>query len=126
MTSSKPYVIRAIYEWITDNELTPYILVDATFADCRIPEEYVTDGRIIFNIAFNVVKNLDIGNDVTEFTARFSGVQIPIYFPTAAVKAIYAKENGEGTSFPDEPISRKAKHQEKKITKGKPNLTIVK
>ncbi len=130
MISNKPYLIRALYEWIADSGLTPYILVNAAFPGCHVPEAHVTNGRIIFNIAFDVVKGLVLGNESIEFTARFSGVPKSIYVPIAAVGAIYAKENGEGMAFPEEtpPQGETAATSGAKRThsKGKPNLTIVK
>jgi stringent starvation protein B len=132
MTSNKPYLIRALYEWIADNGLTPYVLVNAALPGCRVPETHVTNGRIIFNIAFDVVKGLVLGNEIIEFTARFSGVPTPISIPTASILAIYTKENGEGMAFPEEPIplgeeeSEVRKKPKASPAKGKPNLTIVK
>lgn len=129
MISNKPYLIRALYEWVTDSELTPYILVNATVQGCQFPQEHVTDGRIIFNIAFDVVEGLLLGNETIEFTARFSGVPTYICIPVAAVAAIYAKENGEGMAFPEEISSNAEASKTSPGTnraKGKPNLTIVK
>lgn len=104
MTSVKPYLVRAVYEWITDNSLTPYILVNANAPGTVVPAQYVKDGMIILNIAFQVVHELLIGNEQIEFKARFSGVPHQIYVPLAAIQAIYAKENGQGLRFDEEMI----------------------
>ncbi len=101
MTSSKPYLIRAFYEWIVDNGKTPYIVVDATDKDAQLPLEYVEDGKIILNIAPQAIKNLNMSNDWIDFLARFSGKSIAIFIPPKAVLAIYAMENGRGMVFPE-------------------------
>jgi stringent starvation protein B len=97
-TSTKPYLLRAIYEWCVDNGFTPYVsvLVDA---QTRVPMEYVRDGEIVLNIGPLATSHLVIGNDQIECTARFSGVGRDLLIPVAAVGAIYARENGHGMSF---------------------------
>lgn len=122
MTSSKAYLIRAFYEWIIDNGLTPYLLVNANAPDCLLPQEHVKDGKIIFNIAGHIVHGLLLGNDAIEFQARFSGTPRRIYVPTSAVLAIYAKENGEGMAFPEETFPTTPSTPPKR---GKPDLKIV-
>ncbi len=122
MTSSKPYLIRAFYEWIVDNGLTPYLLVNANAPDCLLPQEHIKDGKIIFNITGHIVHGLLLGNDAIEFQARFSGIPRRIYAPTSAVLAIYAKENGEGMAFPEETFPTAPKTPPKR---GKPDLKIV-
>jgi stringent starvation protein B len=124
MTPNRPYLVRALYEWITDNALIPYLLVNATVSGCRLPEAHVKDGRIVFNIAFDVVQEFLISNEGIEFTARFSGIPTYIYIPMAAVAAIYAKENGEGMAFPDDMVAEDA-NEAGSNKKGKPNLKIV-
>lgn len=99
MTSSRPYLIRAIYEWLLDNELTPYIMVDATYPEVAVPDKYIEEGKIILNITPMAVGNMAMGNTVLEFDARFSGVPYHIYIPIKAVAAIYAYENGRGMVF---------------------------
>ncbi|MEM1243422.1 MAG: ClpXP protease specificity-enhancing factor, partial [Pseudomonadota bacterium] len=99
MTSLKPYYIRAIFEWILDNELTPYLLVDASENNNYLPKEYVKDGQIVFNITPGIVQNLNITNKEVEFDARFSGRKRQIYVSTSSILAIYAKENGRGMVF---------------------------
>ncbi len=98
-TSTRPYLIRALYEWCTDNGLTPYVavLVDDTV---RVPNEYVKDGEIVLNISFDATSALKLGNDFIEFKARFAGTAREIMVPINRVIAIYARENGQGMSFP--------------------------
>lgn len=127
MISTKPYLIRAFYQWICDSDCTPYIVVNAEREGVHVPHEYIKDGKIIFNIATGTVHSLEITNDMISFQARFSGVLRQIYVPIKAVTAIYAKENGKGTVFEEQneddgnneppPVQPK---------KGKPTLKIVK
>jgi stringent starvation protein B len=129
MTSNKPYLIRAIYEWLSDNDLTPYLAVNATLPECMVPQEYVKDGQIILNIAVQAVNALLLGNDAIEFSARFGGVPRQVYVPIEAVTAIYAKENGQGIAFPEEPTTDGANESTAGPSpkkRGKPNLKIVK
>jgi stringent starvation protein B len=104
MTPPRPYLIRAFYDWIIDNNLTPYIIIDATAEGISVPQEYVKDDKIVLNIAAHVVHGLSLGNQVIQFKARFGGVPRTIFAPVAAVTAIYAKENGRGMVFTDEDI----------------------
>lgn len=99
LTSSQPYLLRAIYEWIVDNELTPYVLVDASNDDVQVPTQYVENGKIVLNIAPRAVSNLELGNEQVLFNARFAGKPMQVMFPMQAVLAIYAKENGQGMVF---------------------------
>lgn len=99
MTPSRPYLVRAIYDWLLDNNLTPYIMVDAFYPDVSVPQQHVKDGKIILNIAPAAISGLAMGNRVIEFKARFSGVPHHIYVPIMAVKAIYSYENGRGMVF---------------------------
>lgn len=102
MTPSRPYLLRAIYEWIVDNDMTPYILVDATAEEVQVPRQYVENGKIVLNVAPRAVEHLDIGNESVSFSARFSGQAFEVYFPVKATLAIYARENGQGMVFSDE------------------------
>ena len=102
MSSSRPYMIRAIHAWISDNGMTPYIVVDATDPLATVPEPHVHEGRIVLNSSYDAVSGLSIENDWISFSARFSGVSEHISFPPAAVRAIYAQENGQGMIFPEE------------------------
>lgn len=99
MTPSRPYLVRAIYEWLNDNAMTPYVLVDAARQGVEVPVAYVKDQRIVLNIAPGAVKDLFIRNDALSFSARFGGVSMRIFVPMAAVLAIYARENGQGMFF---------------------------
>ncbi|MEI7036168.1 ClpXP protease specificity-enhancing factor [Fulvimonas yonginensis] len=102
MSSNRPYLLRAIYDWITDNQLTPYLLVDATVEGVRVPPQVIKNGQVVLNIAMRAVANLELGNDFISFQARFSGVSQAIRIPVQAVLALYAQENGQGMMFPAE------------------------
>ena len=102
MTPNRPYLLRAIYDWITDNHLTPYVLVDATREGVRVPSHVVKNGQVVLNLAMRAVANLDLGNEWISFQARFSGVSQSILIPIGAVLALYAQENGQGMMFPAE------------------------
>ncbi|BDX05220.1 stringent starvation protein B [Planctobacterium marinum] len=102
MTSNRPYLIRAYYDWIVDNNLTPHLVVDANFSGVVVPNEYVKDGQIVLNVSPSACGNLQIGDVDIEFDARFSGVPRHLIVPAGAVLAIYARENGAGTMFPRE------------------------
>jgi stringent starvation protein B len=102
MTSSRPYLLQAIHDWLTDNKLTPYLLVDAEYEDVYVPVEYIQDGKIILNISYSAVQMLDIQSDCITFHARFSGKPMDIYIPMDAALALYAMENGKGMVFPEE------------------------
>lgn len=103
MVSTRPYLIRAIYEWAEDHKLTPHLLVDTTVDNVVVPMEFIEDDKIILNVAASAVVNLDLGDEYISFGARFSGVAHEIFVPTTAVRAIYARENGVGLVLPDEP-----------------------
>ena len=102
MTSSKPYLIRAIYEWIADNGCTPYISVDATFPGTDVPKQYIVDNTITLDISSEATHQLLIDNEAVTFKARFGGVGHDLYIPISAVVAIYAQENTQGMEFPYE------------------------
>jgi stringent starvation protein B len=102
MTPLKPYLIRSIYQWIIDNNLTPYILVDAENSHAILPQQLIEDGKIILNIRPEATQGLSLGNDEIQFNARFSGKPMHIVIPIIAVMAIYAKENGKGMIFDQE------------------------
>lgn len=116
MTSQKPYLIRALYEWCTDNEFTPYLM---TFVDANtlVPKQFVQNNQIVLNIAFNATKNLLIDNNWITFQASFSGQAMDISVPMANVLALFAKENGQGMQFeleqnqPTQPQVEEAKPQ---------------
>lgn len=129
MTSSRPYLIRAIYEWLVDNQLTPYVMVDAMVPHVEVPENYIEDGKIILNIAPMAVRDLAMTNNDIQFDARFSGITHHIYVPTPSVMAIYAFENGRGMVFSDEDDDGGGEPPEPgqpPRARGKPNLKVVK
>ena len=99
MTSNRPYLLRALYEWISDNNMTPHILVDAGFDGVNVPEQAVQKGKVILNIDNAAVHDLDVGNEWLTFTARFSGRKHGVSVPLDSVLAIYSKENGQGMMF---------------------------
>lgn len=128
MTSNKPYLIRAMYDWIVDNELTPYLMVDANAPGIQIPMDYVSDGRIVLNISPKASRGLHMENDRIVFTTRFAGQAIQIFITPGSVLAVYAKENGQGMEFaveddmpPPEPPG-----PDKTSKKNKPSLKVVK
>ncbi|MEJ8567405.1 ClpXP protease specificity-enhancing factor [Elongatibacter sediminis] len=99
MTSNRPYLLRALYEWISDNHMTPHILVDAAVEGVNVPEQAVQKGKVILNIDGAAVRDLNLANDWLSFNARFSGRSHEVSVPVEAVLAIYAKENGQGMMF---------------------------
>ena len=105
MTSSRPYIMRALYEWIIDNECTPYVLVDASIDGVLVPSQYVKDDQIVLNISPDAVVDLLISNEAVTFNGRFGGVATDVYVPVNAVVGIYARENGQGMVFDSEEIS---------------------
>jgi len=102
MTSNKPYLIRAMYDWIVDNNLTPYLLVNAEWPGIEVPREHVTAGKIILDISPSACRGLHLENDRILLTARFSGQSTQIMLTPGSVLAIYAKENGRGMEFEQE------------------------
>lgn len=102
LTPRRPYLLRAFYEWLLDNQLTPHLVVDVTLPGVRVPMEYARDGQIVLNIAPRAVGNIELANDEVRFNARFGGVPRQVSVPLAAVLAIYARENGAGTMFEPE------------------------
>ena len=99
LTPTRPYMVRAIFEWLEDNNLTPHIMVDTTQPNVTVPVEYVHDGRIVLNIASRATGNLVINNDFINFHARFGGVSQELWVPMQAVMGIYARENSQGMFF---------------------------
>ena len=102
MSSNRPYLLRALYEWIGDNDMTPHLLVDATLDGVQVPKAAVKDGRVVLNIAARAVAGLDMGNREVRFKARFGGVSQSVLVPMAAVLAIYAQETGQGMMLPED------------------------
>lgn len=134
LTPTRPYMSRAIYEWICDNNMTPYLLVDATRPNTMIPEQFIKDGQIILNIVPHAVHALHMSNDAITFSARFGGVSRDIYVPMAAVLGIYARENGQGLFFDpngyehtqtEEDALKSNIEEEPETPKKKPSLRLL-
>lgn len=135
MTSSRPYLMRAFYDWIVDNGCTPYVVVNANRDDVQVPRTYVKDGQIVLNVSPSAVMAFRLDNVAMEFNARFGGVPMQVHVPMSAVLGIYARENGQGMIFePEEstppelpPSDGTQSDSSAKIKKpGKPGLKIVK
>ena len=105
MSSNRPYLLRALYEWIGDNQMTPHLLVDATRDGVQVPASAVKDGRVVLNVAARAVAQLDLGNREIRFMARFGGVSQSVIVPVSAVLAIYAQETGQGMMLPDDTVA---------------------
>lgn len=103
LSPRRPYLLRAFYDWLLDNQLTPHLVVDVTLPDVMVPMEFARDGQIVLNIAPRAVGGLELADDSVRFNARFGGVPRQVNVPMAAVMAIYARENGAGTMFESEP-----------------------
>ncbi|MBU1285250.1 MAG: ClpXP protease specificity-enhancing factor [Gammaproteobacteria bacterium] len=99
MNSSRPYLVRALYEWIVDNDCTPHLLVNSEHAGVQVPAGFSSDGQIVLNVSPSAVRHLHMDNEAVSFEGRFGGVPHSLYVPTAAVLAIYARENGQGMVF---------------------------
>lgn len=128
--STKPYLIRALYEWCVDSGYTPQLLV-AVDEHTRVPQGYVKDGQIVFNISAGATRNLTLDNDWIQFSARFGGVSHEISIPVGRVAAIFARENGQGLHFEPESVVSKAEpapasDEPSPPPKGKPSLKVVK
>ena len=102
-TPQRPYLYRALHEWMTDNGYTPHIVVDATEAGACVPTEFVEDGRIVLNVSYSATQGLVLENDSIEFQARFGGRPFSVSVPASGVLAIYARETGEGMVFGESP-----------------------
>lgn len=101
-SAKRPYLLRAYYDWLIDNELTPYLVVNAEYPACRVPRDFVKDGQIVLNISPNACGNLQLGNEKITFSARFKGIAQEVSVPLGAAIAIYAREDGDGVLFEDE------------------------
>lgn len=105
-TPTRPYFLRALYEWMADNQLTPYLVVNAERPQVRVPPQHVKDGQITLNIAMGAVKGLQMDNHAVQFEARFGGVPQSLYVPIEAVIGLYARENGQGLFFEAEEYAQ--------------------
>jgi stringent starvation protein B len=126
MTPNKPYILRALYEWIADNNMVPHINVDATRENLKIPQQFVKDGQIVLNISTTAAQNLQMTNSAITFGARFSGTPMQVYVPIGAVSAIYARETGEGMMFDTYDGDDSDDGGNDNPPDDKPKLTIVK
>lgn len=135
MSSSRPYIIRALYEWILDNECTPHLLVNAMDDHVEVPQQYVDKGQIVLNISPTAVVDLLLTNEAVQFSGRFGGVPMDVFVPVAAVMGIYARENGKGMVFdlneevdpdPELPPTKKTSKPTHINDKKKPGLKVVK
>lgn len=102
MTSNKAYLVRAFYDWIVDNDCTPYIVADAFYPGVAVPQQHVSDGQIVLNLAPRAITSLVMGNRIISFTTRFGGVPSTIELPVQSILGIYARENGQGMMFEPE------------------------
>lgn len=149
MNSSRPYLIRALHEWLVDNQCTPHLLVISEYPGANLPEGFAQDGQIVLNVSPAAVRYLQMDNEAVSFEARFGGVPFQVYIPIAAVLAIYARENGQGMFFEPEELALPASDEAEptlavvdsaaddmppetseasaaKPAKGRPTLTVVK
>jgi stringent starvation protein B len=130
MIPLRPYLIRAVYEWTIDNGYTPHILVQADAEGVKVPADYVRDGRITLNVHPQAVKDLDLGNEWVSFSARFGGQSFPVEVPVSAVIAAFARENGRGMFFQEEPPEQPSPDKPTGTTSGAtkkgPQLKLVK
>ncbi|WP_439101850.1 ClpXP protease specificity-enhancing factor [Congregibacter sp.] len=131
MNSSRPYLLRALYEWIVDNDCTPHVIVDATAPGVDVPEEYVKDGQIVLNLSPSAVIELQLADDCVSFNGRFGGKPTDVFMPMAAILGIYARENGQGMAFEpeegdDDPSPEGGNEPTPFRRSGKPSLTVVK
>ncbi|NDD74450.1 MAG: ClpXP protease specificity-enhancing factor [Gammaproteobacteria bacterium] len=128
----RPYLLRAMHQWMTDSGLTPHVMVDAGASGADVPKAHVRDGRIVLNVSYSATRHLDLGNDWVTFEARFGGVSRNVRFPTQAVQSIYARETGEGLVFPPEgetppPVPPVGGNDgEPRPASGRPQLKVVK
>lgn len=137
MKSSRPYLVRALYEWIVDNDCTPHLLVNAEFPGVQVPDGFANDGQIVLNVSPTAVRHLHMDNEAVSFEGRFSGVPQSLHIPAAAVLAIYARENGQGMVFDaessmldgdeiDDPDDQTPPDDEPPRPSGRPSLKVVK
>lgn len=128
MKSSRPYLVRALYQWIVDNDCTPHLLVDARLPGVEVPQQYVNNGQIVLNIVPSAVAGLELGDDWIAFSGRFGGVASNVLVPVGAVLGIYARENGQGMVFEAEqsPPPEPADENPAAARAAKPSLRVVK
>ena len=132
LSSKRPYLLRAMHEWMTANGQTPHVVVDAKCPEVAVPHQHVQHGKIILNISYSATTSLELGNDVISFGARFGGTPFVVTVPIEAVLGIYAKESGQGMIFSEDasedkpaPLAQDAE-MPASISPGKPDLRVVK
>lgn len=131
MNSCRPYLLKALYNWIIDNQMTPYLLVNANLPNVQVPQQYVQEGKIILNVAPLAVKDLSIDQVAVKFSARFNNIVQQVYVPVAAVLGIYTKENGRGMFFDAPEFVAETEHYAKttpaevRPLRQKPQLTVI-
>ena len=127
VTSKRPYLIRAMHEWMTDNALTPYVVVAADAEGLLVPEQYASDGKIVLNVSYAATRNFTLADDRMSFEARFAGVAQRVDVPLSAVIGIYAKESGQGMIFSDDDATpTESTKPSESVLPGPPTLTVVK
>jgi stringent starvation protein B len=139
MTPKRPYLLRALYDWIVDNQLTPHLVVDATIVGTKVPQQFVNDGQITLNISPSAVVGLQLLDDEIRFNARFGGQPMEVIVPMTAALALFARENGAGAMFEAEPQLDKmpstdddagdapeASPEKSSTTRKRPNLKVIK
>lgn len=126
MVSSKPYLFRAIYEWLLDSNCTPHVVVDATIEGVIVPLEYVADGQIVLNISPSAIDGFVVSNADLQFSARFGGRPYSVFVPMCAIRGIYARENGQGMVFEDMEEDVDPPDGPEARTEKKPSLKLVK
>ncbi|MEE9253651.1 MAG: ClpXP protease specificity-enhancing factor [Pseudomonadales bacterium] len=126
MIPQRPYLLRAIYDWIVDNGWTPYIVLDTSGDDVEVPPGYASDGQVLLNVSNDAVRGLVLGSELVEFGARFGGVSHQVRAPVERVVAIFANENGEGMAFDQLPSGDGPKGDPSPSENGGPNLRVVK
>ncbi len=125
MISNRSYIIRAMYDWIVDNNWTPHVQVDANYPGVDVPQAHVQEGVIVLNLAPSAVVGLSMANDWFTFKARFGGIETTLGFPPEAVLAIFARENGQGMPFPPEPYSEELLQGKEELLETSPRLSAV-
>lgn len=125
--SKRPYLLRALYQWIVDSDLTPYLLVGVDSEAVQVPSDYVSDGKIVLNISPGAIRELELGDTWVIFSGRFAGRSFPVQVPVASVLAIYARENGEGMMFGPEHTDTASPAQPPEVpSPDRPHLTVIK
>jgi len=129
--SSRPYLLRALYEWIVDNDCTPHVIVDATVTGVEVPTQYVKDGQIVLNLSPSAVIELQLGDDCVSFNGRFGGKPTDVFIPMGAILGVYARENGQGMAFEteevdDDPTPDDGGSAPTPLRRSKPSLKVVK